>query len=596
MRFYYDDVNKITVENKENVDYIYFRNQRIDLKQADSFYTEPLDLAQRYMIEDAVGRHYLLEYRFITKTDWFLERYDARDEPLGALVKGDQTVFRLWAPSAHAVSLLVDGCRFTMERKDKGIFEYTFKENLHGSYYTYEVEVNGHINTTIDPYALASGLNQSASVVCDLSRFKDEITPLPALKKPRILELHVRDFTMDPNVGFKHKGKLLGLIESVGAYGFAHVQSMNINTVQVMPLHDFATVDERNPLASYNWGYDPMQYFALEGSYSSNPNDPFQVMRDLRTVIDTYHQNNLHVTLDVVFNHVYDVKHSSFHKTVPYYFFRYNQDGTLCNGSFCGNEFATEMPMARKLIVASCKFFTEFYQFDGFRFDLMGLMDRKTMEKIAAACPDAFLYGEGWQMECGLSEAERAHMGHADHLSRYSFFNDDIRDRIAGSLDGKTRGILGENESLSSLIDNLLGTKKLFKDPIQSINYIECHDNLTLADRLSKQNLTAQEALFLTQVMILASGVPLLQIGQSFYRDKKGVANSYRSSDAINHIPWALLDKNKVMHQKINRILDFKKYHHEIKEVIELDPYRLILDYGKNRVLVDKLNKKISLL
>lgn len=554
MKLYYDDVNTISVEDYKGE--VLIINGSVKEVIDGKIHTDILDLNMRNRAE-VNGCWVDIQNRFIVKTDYFDQNYTDKEVRLGSYIEENTTVFKLWAPTAYKVNLLIKGETFEMTLGDKGVFSYSTNEDLSGVSYLYEVYRDGDVFITCDPYAKASLPNRKASVVTNLHFDKVEVKA----KGDVILEMHVRDFSMDPAVAFKNRGKFLGLLESFGHYGYSHVKDLGVGIIQLQPVSDFETVDELNPWDKYNWGYDPMQFFCLEGSYSSNIQDPQQVLRDFSKVVNQYHKDGLKITMDVVFNHIYEVEGSSLHSVLPYYFFRYNGD-RLSNGTFCGNEIASEFTMVRKLIKEACIYFVEQFDVDGFRFDLMGITDIQTMNEIYASLKeikeDIFLYGEGWNMECGLPESKRATMKNHALLEGYAFFNDVFRDTISGPLDGSNLGILS-NGDYKKIQDVLEGTMSIFQAPHQSINYVECHDNYALADKLARMNLGVDEAKVYISATLLAKGHPFLQIGQSFYRNKKGVENSYQSSDTINRIEWYYLDLYRDLNEFTKNLIRLRK-------------------------------------
>lgn len=596
MKLYYDDLKTISVENIQEESHFYHQGKRytVSPSQAKIHLDERLELGKQIFFHDEYGRSYAVFPRFIVQSDYFEKYYTDEDTKLGAYYQNGSSYFRLWAPTAHRVFLHLEDEIYWMKALDKGIHAYEFEGNLHGRSYFYEIHIADKIYKSEDPYALASLPNREASVFCDLKQLSLAIQKGPERSdNETILEVHTRDFSMDPTIPFKHRGKFLSLIESHGALGYKHLCDLDPDWIQLMPVNDFATVDEYDSEKRYNWGYDPMQFFALEGSYSSNIHHPFQVMEDFAKVIDRYHKDGFKVSLDLVLNHVYESEESSFHKTVPYYYFRYDQKGHLSNGSFCGNELATERTMLSRFIVEVCSYFVEVFKIDGFRFDLMGLIDLETMRNIHKKLPETFLYGEGWSMPSLYEESFYARLSQAKKQKFLAYFNDRTRDYLAGALDASEEGILNENNrDASQLASYLLGDLEQMHDSQQNIHYIECHDNLSLADRLLIQNHGPKEAQFLTEVLLLFEGHVLLQIGQSFFRTKEGDANSYRSPDAINHIDWSLLEKNTALNQAIQDAIAKRKVRGKIKD-IHFDQKSMMLYYEKLTVEIDFNDREV---
>lgn len=569
MKLYLDDLNVLTIKNY-NDEVIEYQGQVLDVQKGQA-QIEAVELGQElFCLVD--GKKLNIEVRFYVKTDDFDARYTNKDAVLGSVVLGESTQFTLWAPTAYQVNLLIDDHVLAMNRDAKGFYSLTLDKDYSGASYLYEVRRDGDDFVTCDPYAKATLPNRKASVVTNL---KFDKVPLEQ-KGDVILEMHVRDFSMDPEVPFENRGKFLGMLESHGEYGYQHIKDLGVGVLQLQPVTDFETVDELDPFSAYNWGYDPMQFFALEGSYSSNIDDPQQVLRDFSHLVNQYHRDGFAVTMDVVYNHIYEVEGSSLNATLPYYYFRY-VDGQLSDGTFCGNEIASEFTMVRKFIKDACIYFVEQFDIDGYRFDLMGITDIQTMNEIRDELllikPHIFLYGEGWNMASGLEEGSRATMQNHKELPGYAYFNDLFRNEVGGSLDASDLGIL-ENPDKEIMNDVLNGSASIFDTPEQSINYVECHDNYAMADKLPLMNKGVDAAAQLIEATILAKGHPFLQIGQSFYRNKKGVENSYKSPDSINMIRWSILDQyqelNEFTKEKIKLRNSFKPYNIEYNDKLEL--------------------------
>lgn len=609
-KVFYDDLNFVRIETKQAKMYKILKESAtfslMDISEKDGIYvytyhTQHLEANHPIIID---GKVYPLIYRGITKTDWFLNTYDATGETMGSYVQNDQTHFCVYAPTAQKMHVIINDEKLIMDKKENGVFKLTVDKNLHALSYLYEVEMYGEIKRTTDPYAIASLANRAASVVVDLKRLNLQVGDVHIQSDPIILEASVRDFSMDPDVNFKHRGQFLGMIESHGNYGMKHVVDLGITHLQLMPVNDFQTVDELNPLAQYNWGYDTMQFMALEGSYSSDVHNPLQAMKDFAKLVDHYHQHNIGINLDMVFNHIYEVEDHPFNILVPYYYFRYTSDYKLSNGSFCGNEIASEMPMMRKHIVESVAHFVKTYNVDGFRFDLMGLLDVDTMNNVYEACseinPNIMIYGEGWSMPTVLEDYRQASLKNFYQMPRISHFNDRFRDTVAGELnetdlgyaDGRVEYTESIKAALTAYSDNTYAYQ-MFNKSMQSINYVECHDNMTIADKVQLAQKGKEEALFMIGLVLFAQGIPFLQIGQSFFRDKKGDANSYRSPDSTNRIEWKLLDMHQDMNETVKSWISLRKKMYAIKEGYSFRQERALLHYyyGPYEIIFNPSNR-----
>lgn len=520
-----------------------------------------------------------LDISLLAQADDFDQYYAYDGQDLGSTYSSTSTAFALWAPLASKVVLKYyfkkKWCLVNMVRHERGVYRATIKGNLDGVSYLYEVTNNGETIEVSDPYAKLSLTNNKASVVLNPKRIKIDFNDkyLPSFTKYTeavIYEAHVRDMTIDEHSDIVHKGTFLGMIEkgrkTKGGHpaGFDYLKALGISHLQLLPIFDYATVDEDNISEHYNWGYDPAQYFVPEGSYASQPDDPYSRLIDLRKMVAGFHKEGIRIVMDVVFNHVYEHQTSVFEKVVPNYFFRYEKNGTLSNRSFCGNDIATERAMARKLIVDACLYYVKEFGVDGFRFDIMGLIDLETIKiiqrEVLALKPDFIFYGEGWQMGDESDHYFKlASFSHAFDLNGVGFFNDWYRDILRGKTsdhDQTPRGYLLNSYShreafkyayKGSSFEQFITRR--FIDPHQTINYVECHDNGTLFDKLEtalpEESLTLRlERLKMVNAVILTSyGVPFIHMGQEIGLSKKNHQNTYRSGDDLNKMDYKLLDE-----------------------------------------------------
>ena len=514
-------------------------------------------------------------FLFVRSNDF--DNYFSFDGELGALYENEGTLLRVWTPTAKSVevwtytdeSIKKPSQKIAMVQKPKGIFEAYLPGDQHGTIYVYNILfLNNRETITVDPYARATTVNGTKSVITDLLRTNPDGwgERLPAFGLPEeaiIYELHIRDFSISETSGITNKEKFLGLTEkntknpSGISTGLDYLIDLGITHIQILPMFDYATVDETNLTEpQYNWGYDPLNYNVPEGSYSTDPFDPFNRIIELKEMIRTLHENGLRVIMDVVYNHVYDPKDQALERTVPGYFYRYNEDGSLANGTGVGNDTASERHMMRKYIIDSVKYWAKEYHLDGFRFDLMGIHDSVTMNAIRETLdkvdPSIIIIGEGWEMSTPLPEELKASQKNAQAMPRIAHFNDSIRVALKGSDfgDETDRGFIsGKNYQEDLLIRNIKGGMHLsshssYVDPEQVIQYVEAHDNLTLYDKLLRSNPNDSEEVRIkrhtlaTSIILLAQGVPFVHGGQEFLRTKEGVANSYKSSDEINQFEW----------------------------------------------------------
>lgn len=508
----------------------------------------------------------------------FADKYTYLGEDLGNTYTQESTAFRVWAPTATAVNLVVyksaeadaaAGQLIPMKSDVKGTWVTNLEGDQDGTIYNYRVAINSVVNEAVDPYVRATTSNGLRGVVVNLdstdpkgwggAKPKFSGKPTDAI----IYELHVRDLSMDKSSGISdaNKGKYLAFTETNSSFkgvktGISAIKDLGVTHVELLPIFDFATVDENNP--TFNWGYDPQNYNVPEGSYSSNPKSPKLRITELKSAISTMHSAGLRVNMDVVYNHVSNASSFSQNLIVPGYFFRTDDNGSLTNGSGCGNDVASERSMVRKFIVDSVKYWASEYNLDGFRFDLMGLMDIQTISEIVQALraidPTIIVIGEGWSMG-SLDPALRANQINISKLPTVSMFNDQIRDGVKGSVfdpldtgfaTGKFTALMDVRAGIVGSIDYSSSVVPKWKTltPGQAVNYVESHDNMTLFDKIqsSVKGVTPQESAKLsrlsTSFAFLAQGMPFMQAGQEFLRSKKGDSNSYKSSDDVNSLKW----------------------------------------------------------
>ena len=505
--------------------------------------------------------------------------------PLGADYSLAGTRLRLWAPTAQAVTVRLyrrdDGGSsigpLPLQRNGQGVWSIWLPGDQHGRYYTFDVTVDGITRQTGDPYARAAGVNGTRSMIVDLSRtapsgWQRDTRPVIPPCRRTVWEVSVRDFSQDPASGVRPawRGKFLAFTqqgttlrgEGVHPTCLDYLKNLGVGYVQLMPIFDFGSVDESRPLLrQYNWGYDPTNYNIPEGSYSTDPHRGEVRIRECKAMIAALHAAGIGVVMDVVYNHMYRTE-NVLNNTVPYYFFRQNPDGSLSNGSGCGNEFASERLMARRYLIDSVLYWAQEYHIDGFRFDLMGLYDVETMNALRAALDDLpggrdiLLYGEPWQgggSQLHRYEANKANL--AMLSDRIGIFCDDTRDAIKGSCfdprdPGYVEGRPGSFWDIGAAVAAWCRSDRLPPHaPSQIVNYISAHDNYTLWDKLllvrySRPEFAAADPAALAQNRLAAGicltcfGMPFLQAGEEFARTKKGEGNSYRSSPALNRLDW----------------------------------------------------------
>ena len=570
-------------------------------------------------------------FLFVRSNDF--DNYFSYDGELGALYEKEGTLLRVWTPTAKSVEVWIyaddsfkgPSTKIEMVQKPKGIFEAYLPGDQHGTIYVYKILfLNNRESISVDPYARATTVNGMKSVIADLNRTNPDGwgERLPAFGLPEeaiIYELHIRDFSISETSGIVNKGKFLGLTEkntqnaSGRKTGLDYLIDLGITHIQILPMFDYATVDEANLTEpQYNWGYDPLNYNVPEGSYSTDPFDPFNRIFELKQMIRTLHDNGLRVIMDVVYNHVYDPKDQALERTVPGYFYRYNADGSLANGTGVGNDTASERHMMRKYIIDSVKYWAKEYHLDGFRFDLMGIHDSVTMNAIREALdkidPSIIIIGEGWEMSTPLPEDLKASQKNAQAMPRIAHFNDSIRVALKGSDfgDEKDRGFIsGKNYLEDLLLRNIKGAMHLsshssYVDPEQVIQYVEAHDNLTLYDKLLRSNPDDSEEVRIkrhtlaTSIVLLSQGVPFIHGGQEFLRTKAGVANSYQSPDEINQFEWERVTTFQESVAYVKGLIALRKseYLFRLHTIEEIEAHFTILSENFNIVAFSLTNSE----
>lgn len=532
----------------------------------------------------------------VVRSDAFDKKYAYGGDDLGVTYKAEKSTFKLWAPTATKVTLRLyadstdpkaaQTDAVTLEKSGKkGVWTFAVDKDLKDYAYDYELTfADGTVNTSADPYATAAVANGERSVVLSDKERGDAGKRMASFGKPTdaiITEANVRDMTINPNSGVSeaNRGKYLGFVEEgttvdgkqgAASTGIDYLKSLGVTHVQIMPVYDYGSVDETGDLsygAQYNWGYDPENYNVPEGSYSSDPSDPSARVKEMKQMVSGLHKNGLYVVMDVVYNHVYNASEHAFNKTVPGYYFRYDANGNLTNGSGCGNDVASERAMARKYIVDSVKYWATEYNVDGFRFDLMGLIDQTTMNQVRAALdeidPSILVIGEGWDMTDAIGNQETT-QPNASKVKGVAFFNDSLRDAIKGSVfsDEDTGFIAGKADKENLIATNVLGCNNKregidenghcnngtadtnYGGADQVVQYVEIHDNLTLYDKLVKSAPNDSEETRLARakladsLILLSQGITDMQFGQEFLRTKGGNGNSYNAGDAVNAIDW----------------------------------------------------------
>ena len=505
------------------------------------------------------------------------------------------TEFRLNAPTEATLRIYDNGSdtkaakTVKMKKASNGEWVATVKGNLKGKFYTFDTG-NGECPGL---FAKAVCVNGDRAAIVDMTDTNPEgwaNDVRPSLKSPCdlvIYELHHRDFSIDASSGLVNKGKFLALAEPKA---IDYLKRLGVNAIHILPSFDFASVDEtRLDQPQYNWGYDPKNYNVPEGSYATDPYEPTRRIKEFKTMVMALHKAGIRVILDVVYNHTFNIKNSNFQRISPDYYYRKTADGRYSDGSGCGNETASEKPLMRTYMIESVKYWVNEYHIDGFRFDLMGVHDIETMNQIRHEVnnidPSIYIYGEGWSAgSCAYPTEKLAMKANAQKLDGIGAFSDEMRDALRGPFSddhkgGFLAGVSGQEESIKFGIVGAIQhpqvdmTKVNYSkapwtnSPSQMVSYVSCHDDMCLTDRLRtsmpgintdeliRLDLLAQTAVFTSQ------GVPFMLCGEEMLRDKKGVANSFRSPDNINHLDWNNLKKYPEVFDYYSGLIALRKAH-----------------------------------
>lgn len=534
-----------------------------------------------------------------------------RGDDLGLTFSGNEAKFRVWSPEAEAVKLRIyknarggDAMETVdMQKAENGTWVASLSPVPFGKFYTFQILHNGHwLQETPGIWPKAVGINGERAAVIDADAVdpegwaNDKGPALKAINDAVLYEMHHRDFSVHPSSGIANKGKFLALTEDGTVTplgdktGIDHLKELGVTHVHILPSYDYNSVDETQaPLNQYNWGYDPLNYNAPEGSYSTNANNPSARIMEMKQMVKALHDAGIGVVMDVVYNHTAQNDDSNFSLTAPGYFYRHRADGSYSDASGCGNETASERAMMGDYIVNSVKYWAKEFHIDGFRFDLMAIHDTETMNRVASELkkinPDIFVYGEGWTAgDSPLPVEQRALKENVAKMEGIAVFSDDIRDAVKGHYsDAADRGFATGKPGLEETVkigivastahpqvDYSKGNNSKFayaSSPRQIINYVSCHDDLTLTDKLAKSMPGASEAerqraARLAQTIVFTSqGTPFMFAGEEVFRNKKGVHNSYKSPDSVNAIDWTLKHVNADQFNYYKELIKLRKSH-----------------------------------
>ncbi len=556
---------------------------------------EKLDDAGNYqLVYD--GTEYRITMPSVFSTESFEAQYTYTGDDLGAVWTAERTTFRVWAPTAQSVSvnLYAGGDageddlleRLPMRADVNGTWVAEKQGDLNGTYYTYCVEAAGQENEACDPYARTTGVNGQRAMVIDLAStdpegWASDADPHEgaAYNDAVIYELHVRDLSSDESSGIQNAGKFLGLTETGTrtpggvTTGLDHIRELGVTHVHLLPVYDFGSVDETRPEEpQFNWGYDPVNYNVPEGSYATDPYNGAVRVSEMKQMVKALHENGLSVVMDVVYNHVQSAESFCFNRIVPGYFSRVDEDGNYSNASGCGNDTASERSMVRKYIVDSVKYWADEYHIDGFRFDLVGILDTQTVNEIVEQVhkdhPSVIFYGEGWTMDTEPTKpgVTLATQKNSAETPDFAYFSDTIRDAIKGGVFDEEPGFVSGEPGLEDTIrDCFMGLTDWCSSPSQSINYASCHDNNTLLDRIALAAPDASRADMIRMndlaaaIYLTSEGIPFMQAGEEMLRTKQNDDgtfndNSYSAPDSVNSLKWSTLEE-----EEYDRVFDYYK-------------------------------------
>ena len=557
----------------------------------------------------------------ISKTVSIANLYDSKDfndaftydGELGAIYTKEATTFKVWSPVSQSIKLRIyaNGTptsvspskgndafdEYDMTKGDKGIFSKQLNGDLEGKYYTYVVSNANFTNKEIvDPYAKSAGVNGLRGMIVDFSKTNpegwDSVTPIAYDRNElTVWETHVADMTSHASwAGTEaNRRKYLGMVEAGTTYtkndvtvttGFDHVKELGVNAVQILPFFDQANNETSY---EFNWGYNPLNYNVLEGLYSSNPYDGYKRINEFKQVVMGYNKIGVNIIMDVVYNHVNGADGSNFDVLMPGYYYRYDSNGNLSNGSGCGNETASEMPMMRKFMIDSTKFLAEEYKLGGFRFDLMGLHDLTTMNELTAACkrvnPNIVIYGEPWtggDSSMKNFNTNSAKQSNGNKYVGYGQFNDAMRDAlIKGGLNSDSAtGWVTNVQSVSSADVNAIkkgiagstAASPEIADPNKTVNYVTCHDNYTLYDRVKKATALVETlddyklmCVLANAVVFTSQGTTFMLAGEEMLRTKGGNNNSYNAPDSVNQYNYERKIKYPEIFENYKALIKFKQ-------------------------------------
>lgn len=565
-----------------------------------------------------------------------IERSNKEVDKMGLIYSKEHSTFRVFSPPNDKLllriyenSYSIVGIDYEMKKNELGIFEKTISEDLEGKFYTYITDEGLEVT---DPYSIGSAINSSKSAILDLEKtnpdgFINHKRPNIKPSEAIIYEMHIKDFTYCETSGVENRGKYLGAAESGRTYkgvstSLDHLKELGVTHVHLLPVYDYLTVNEHENYfhidENYNWGYDPELFNVPEGSYSTIPTKPTNRIYELKKLIQILHENGIKVIMDVVYNHVYRGVNSNFETLYPGYYLRRKKNNVLSDGAGVGTEMATERYMYRKFIVDSIKFWMTEYKIDGFRFDLMGLIDIHTMLEVVETAKnidkDSLIYGEPWTGGATTLKYEDMTLKGSQYGKEFACFNDTFRDCIKGDNNGRSLGFaMGDFNKKICVEIGITGSIDFdsqhygfTKNPQETINYTNSHDDLILTDKinLAMRNSSYEDRVDINKlthsIALLSFGIPFIHAGNEFLRSKRGIRNTYNSPISINKIDWSLKHDNI---DYFNYIKDLFKLRKSIKAFSEYDEDDIVenlefLDFHTKPLIgyTLKYNKEIYLI
>ncbi len=501
------------------------------------------------------------------------ERFDVEnyyDGPLGVEYTKDYSIFRTWSPVAKEIKVVLKKNNLEIKRDltfiDQGLWELKLDGDYDNYLYYYEVRVDLEYKKTLDPYAFSSTTDSLENYIIDpnkLYQFKYDVPSFTGNYLDSVIyEAHLRDLN-DEN----KPSSYLALIDKL-----PYIKDLGITHLQLMPLNAFGGINEEQKDMPYNWGYNPVEFNVPTGWYASETKNGYVRVNELREMIDEIHHHGLNINLDVVYNHVYVASTYALNVLVPGYAYRTDIQGFMTNGSGCGTDVASERRMNRRYIIDSLKHWITFYNVDGFRFDLMGLLDFETLHQgrreLLTIKPNLMFYGEGWNLSTGIPETKRSTINNYWALPNFAYFNDTFRNIMRGEPYNNRGFIYNQFYNMKNVAEVVKGSSSkgyLLRKPSQSINYVECHDNLTFYDKLKNDLVTLKESdtknyiILSLGLVVLSLGIPFIHAGEELMRSKKGIDNSYNLGLDINGLSYKNKEEYRDIIDALKCFIKFRK-------------------------------------